>query len=269
MPTKAGQAAERLHKHAAVLLSGTPLEAPMRRAYNATRSHLPERFLSENTVKARNYDVMTLQIAREALASGGSSIDVGAHEGDILRHLVKYSPGPHWAFEPIPSFAKRLRRRFPAVTVEPIALGDSNGSAEFHFLPGAAAYSSLLDRPEIERGQVIERLTVHVRTLDDYLPADVEIAFVKIDVEGAESAVLRGAHALLRRCQPVTVFECASAKLPDCIDALQGTGLHVSFLADLLAGTTRDHDEVARLGRERGEYYYVAHRPKRLPWLPC
>lgn len=259
MPTRASQAANNLHKHAAVLLSGTPLEGAVRRAYNAARSHLPERLVSADVVKARTYDVMTVQIAREALAGGGSAIDVGAHQGDILRHLVKYSSGPHWAFEPIPSLQERLRRRFPSVTVEPFALADSNGSAEFHFLPGAAAYSSLLERPEIEKGQVIKRLAVEVRTLDDYLPAGVDIAFVKIDVEGAEPAVLRGARALLRRCQPITVFECASARLPECIDALDGTGLRVSFLADFLAGTARDEREVARLGRERGEYYYVAH----------
>jgi FkbM family methyltransferase len=202
---------------------------------------------------------MTVQIARQALSDGGSAIDVGAHEGTVLQHLVKYSPGPHWAFEPIPSFAARLQRRFPKVAVEPIALSDSSGQAEFNFLPGAAAFSSLLERAEIKNGQLVKRLTVQVRTLDDYLPADATIAFLKIDVEGAEPSVLRGARHLLRRCQPVTVFECGSARLPECIDALQGTEMRVSFLADFLAGLTRPEEEVASLGRERGEYYYVAH----------
>jgi FkbM family methyltransferase len=259
MRINVGQVTGGLHKQVATLLSGSPLDGPIRRAYNATRAHLPAKFLSEAAIKGRNYDILTLQIARRALHNGGSAIDVGAHEGDILRHLVKYSPGPHWAFEPIPSFAARLQRRFPAVTVEPFALSDSNGQETFRFMPSAAAYSSLIHRAEIDNGQVIKRLTVQVRTLDDYLSADVKIAFLKIDVEGAEPAVLRGAQRLLRRCQPVTVFECASAKLPDCIDALQGTGLQVSFLADFLAGDTRPEEEVARLGRERGEYYYVAH----------
>jgi FkbM family methyltransferase len=259
MQINGGQVTGSMHKQVATLLSGSPLEGPIRRAYNATRSHIPSKFLSEATIKGRNYDILTLQIARQALNNGGSAIDVGAHEGDILRHLVKYSPGPHWAFEPIPTFAARLRRRFPDVTVEPCALSDSNGQETFHFLPSAAAYSSLIHRAEIVNDRVIKRLTVQVRTLDDYLSGDVKIAFLKIDVEGAEPAVLRGARRLLRRCQPVTVFECASAELPDCIAALHGTGLRVSFLADFLAGDTRPEGEVARLGRERGEYYYVAH----------
>jgi hypothetical protein len=118
----------------------------------------------------------------------------------------------------------------------------------------------LLERTEIENGQLVRPVTVQVRALDDYLPPDANIAFLKIDVEGAEASVMRGARLLFRRCQPVTVFECGPSKLPDCIDALQGTGMRVSFLADFLAGVTRPEEEVVTLGREHGEYYYAAHK---------
>jgi FkbM family methyltransferase len=241
------------------LLSGSFLEGPARRAYSAGYAHLPAALLPTTAVKARDYDRMTLEIARLALADGGSALDIGAHEGDILRGLVGLSSEQHWAFEPIPAFAARLKRRFPNVRVEQIALSDTNGHSEFRFLPGAAACSSILRRPEIEEGHVVHQLSILVRTLDDCIPEDLRIVFVKIDVEGMEAAVLRGGRRLLRRWQPVTVFECASARLPECITALEGTGLHVSFLADFLAGKRRAVDEVTRLGRERGEYYYVAH----------
>lgn len=89
-------------------------------------------------------------------------------------------------------------------------------------------------------------------------PEDVPIAFLKIDVEGAEAAVLRGAARLLGRDKPVVVFECASAKLPDCLPVLEEAGLRVSFLADYVAGRRMPPEDVARLGRERGEYCYVA-----------
>jgi len=242
------------------LLGGSILEGPARRTLSAARALIPDALLSPAAVRGRDYDRMTLRIARMALADGGSAIDVGAHQGDILKSLVKMSPGPHWAFEPIPALAERLRRRFRAVTVGQVALSDSSGEAWFRFLPGAAAYSSLLTRPEIEDGHAVRRLAVQVRTLDECIPEDGRVAFVKIDVEGAEAAVLRGARHLLCRCQPVTVFECASAKLPECVAALDGTGLHVSFLADFLAGVQRPAGEVTRVGRERGEYYYVAAR---------
>jgi FkbM family methyltransferase len=249
-----------LQKQIAISLSGGPLEGLIRRFHYSVTNHIPEIFLSESAIKGRSYDTMTLEIARQSLASGGSAIDIGAHEGSILRHLVKYSPGPHWAFEPIPAFAGRLRRRFPDVKVEQIALSDFNGEAQFNFLPGSAAYSSLLRRKEIEDGQLVRRLTVPVRTLDDYLPPVANVAFLKIDVEGAEASVIRGARQLLERCQPVTVFECFSSKLPDCIDALQGTGLRVSFLVDFLERVSRPEKDVCSIARERGEYYFAAHK---------
>jgi FkbM family methyltransferase len=247
-----------MHEYVTTTLSGTFLEGPARRVYATGRALIPGGLLPPAAIKARDYDRMTLRIARIALAGGGSAIDIGAHEGDILRRLARMSPGPHWAFEPIPAFAERLRRRFPSVAVEQAALADYSGEAEFRFMPGAAAYSSLIVRPEVEDGHAVRRLAVRVRRLDDCVPQDARVAFMKIDVEGAEAAVLRGARDLLRRCQPVTVFECGSANLPRCVAALEGTGLEVSFLADYLLGVRHHAAEVMQVGRERGEYYYVA-----------
>jgi FkbM family methyltransferase len=231
-----------MHEYVTTTLSGTFLEGPARRVYATGRALIPGGLLPPAAIKARDYDRMTLRIARIALAGGGSAIDIGAHEGDILRRLARMSPGPHWAFEPIPAFAERLRRRFPSVAVEQAALADY----------------SVIVRPEVEDGHAVRRLAVRVRRLDDCVPQDARVAFMKIDVEGAEAAVLRGARDLLRRCQPVTVFECGSANLPRCVAALEGTGLEVSFLADYLLGVRHHAAEVMQVGRERGEYYYVA-----------
>ena len=46
--------------------------------------------------------------------------------------------------------------------------------------------------------------------LDDEL-ADARIDFIKMDVEGAELAALRGGRELLRRCRPVVLLECTAA----------------------------------------------------------
>lgn len=247
-----------MHKTAIRLLSGTSLEGPARRTYAFGRRHIPAKLLSPEAAKSLAYDRMTLNIASQTLANGGSSIDIGAHEGKILQSLVKFSFGPHWAFEPMPAFAERLRRRFPGVNVNEAALGDSSGKVEFRYLPHASAYSSLLNRPEIEQGQVVRQLYVKLCKLDDCIPQTAQVKFVKIDVEGVEAAVLRGGRLLLSRCKPVTIFECAPASLPECVAALEGTGLRISFLADFMAGIQRSTDEIVRIGRERGEYYYVA-----------
>lgn len=253
-----------MRKQIVLWLTGSPLEGISRRAYSALWGCVPDTFLSAAALKGRDYDRMTIRIAARTLSNGGAAVDVGAHQGDILKALVKMSPGPHWAFEPLPAFATRLRKRFPSVTVVQAALSDYRGTAEFRFLPGAAAYSSLHVRPQIEADQPVQSLSVQVCRLDDCIPEDVQVAFLKIDVEGAEAAVLRGATQLMRRCQPVVVFECASAGLPACVSALEGTGLHVSFLADFLEDTARPLDEVIRAAKERDEYYYVASTKRSL-----
>jgi FkbM family methyltransferase len=250
-----------VRKQAVTLVSGAPFERFIWRTYNACRSCIPAAALPPAAARARAYDRMTVEIARRALSGSGNSIDVGAHYGSILKELVRISPaGSHWAFEPIPHLARQLHKGFPAVMVCQLALSDYTGSTEFRFLPGSPAYSSLIARPQVEAGQLVRSLRVLVRQLDDCIPEQVPIAFIKIDVEGAEPEVLRGAAGLLRRDHPVVVFESAPARVAECADTLAGAGLHLWFLADYLAGRRRELPELLTTGRERGEYYYVASK---------
>jgi FkbM family methyltransferase len=243
------------------LVSGTRVERAARSGYNAGRALLPPALLSADEAKARTYDRQTIEIAARALAGDGNTIDAGAHCGSILRHLVRLSPrGEHWAFEPIPNLARQLRRHYPRARVEQVALSDFSGTAEFHFLPDAAAYSSLLSRTDVEADQSVHLLPVQVRRLDDVIPDDLPIAFIKIDVEGAEAAVLRGAARLLERDHPVVVFECAPARLADCVPVLESAGLSLWLPADFIAGKRRRLNEVMNFGLERHEFCDVASR---------
>ncbi len=240
-------------------ITGSRFETSVRSVHALYRDHIPTRLLSGPERYARRYDRWTVEIARLALRKSPNSIDVGAHLGSILKHFVRMAPdGRHFAFEPIPTMANHLARKYPKVAVRQVALADYDGVAEFNFLPGAAAYSSLIVRPAVNDGQVVKKLSVDVRRLDDCIPRDVRIGILKIDVEGAELAVLKGASELLARDLPITVFECASRRLHECIPTFDDAGLRVSFLDDYLSGRMRSTEEVVELGAARGEYYYVA-----------
>jgi FkbM family methyltransferase len=247
-----------VRERALTWLSGTPVEGPAHRTAMAVRDRIPGALLAPERRKAREYDRMTVEIARRALVPDAVAVDAGAHEGSVLRHLTRISAAPHWAFEPVPASAARLRARFPWVHVEETALSDYDGSAQFRFLPGAAAWSSLEVRSGPENGREVRVLDVQVRRLDACIPAGTRVAFLKIDVEGAEAAVLRGAEGLLERCQPVTVFECDPGALPECVPLLAAAGLEVSLMADYLSGLRRPPAEVMRLAEQRGEYYFAA-----------
>ena len=120
-------------------------------------------------------------------------LDVGAHVGSFLDVFLEYAlQGRHLAFEPLPELAVRLSERYPGVQVEQCVLGELDGEATFYRQVDRPAWSSLAAGHGL--GGPVERLTVRMRRLDDLVD---RAAFLKIDVEGAELGVLRGASQLL------------------------------------------------------------------------
>jgi FkbM family methyltransferase len=142
-----------------------------------------------------------------ALRADSSCIDVGCHEGGFLREVLRLAPeGRHLAFEPIPHLYEYVASEFPDVDIRRIALSDAAGTATFMHVRDLPGYSGLRRRT-YPGEQDVEEITVETARLDDVLPADFVPALVKIDVEGAEELVLRGAERTLRRHQPIVVFE--------------------------------------------------------------
>ena len=141
------------------------------------------------------------------LRPDSSCIDVGAHTGDFLREMLRLAPeGRHIAFEPVPVFHKNLAREFPSVDVRNVALSDEVGSAEFSFFPDLPGLSGFRRTEAAQDGEPV-RLEVRCDRLDDVLEADYVPSLIKIDVEGAELKVLRGASDLIHRHQPLLMLE--------------------------------------------------------------
>jgi FkbM family methyltransferase len=141
------------------------------------------------------------------LAEDANVVDVGAHEGAFIAEVLAIAPrGHHIAYEPLPEPAQSLTRRFPSLDVRKSALSDSEGTSSFVWVVDAPAMSGFRRRtyPGHPRTQEIE---VNSTTLDLDLPDGYVPALVKIDVEGAELQVLRGARETLRRHRPTIAFE--------------------------------------------------------------
>ena len=139
-------------------------------------------------------------------------MDIGAHRGLVLEEILRVAPtGQHIAFEPIPALAEEVTRAFPSVDCRRLALGANPGVAEFCHFTSLDGWSGLRRSPEIsdERGRP-QYIEVQVSTLDAEL-GERRPGVIKIDVEGAELDVLRGARGVLSGAQPVVLFEHVAA----------------------------------------------------------
>jgi FkbM family methyltransferase len=154
----------------------------------------------------RDHELLVALLKRE-LREDSDCLDVGAHAGSVLREIVRLAPrGRHVAWEPLPTFAAGLRDEFPGVEIREAALADEAGERELTHVIDEPGWSGLAARPTPGGGPT-ETLTVRCERLDDVLPEGVRPRFVKIDVEGAEALVLRGALATLRAHRPLIAFE--------------------------------------------------------------
>jgi FkbM family methyltransferase len=160
---------------------------------------------------------------RHLVRPGGVVYDCGANLGLYPRFLVgTLGAGRVVAFEPSPDNRRFLAANLALggiadrVTVLPMALADEDGMAEFQ-VDDVQTSSGTLSKvtggtaSEGRRNLRLAPLTDQVlcRRLDTVVteeklpPPDV----IKIDVEGAEALVLRGAAGLLRERRPALVVE--------------------------------------------------------------
>lgn len=151
-------------------------------------------------------------VVQRAVRRGHNCIDVGAHLGSVLAQFLKLSPdGRHTAIEPLGYKARWLERKFPGVAVHAVALGEATGEVDFFWDRSHSGYSGL--RSPTGRGKESTSTRVFCRRLDDVVPGDVRVDFLKIDVEGAELHVLRGAPRILSERRPLVLFECTKTGL--------------------------------------------------------
>ena len=133
-------------------------------------------------------------------------VDVGANVGSVTATMFRVAPGVrHILVEPLPDLAERLAAQYPACEVHAVALSDHEGTANFVRVPDRPTRSGL-DPGQLKPGLRTETIEVTISTLDTVLAGRVP-RFVKIDVEGAEFDVLRGAPKMLEEARPVIVFE--------------------------------------------------------------
>ena len=148
--------------------------------------------------------------------------DVGANRGQFcLLMRSQYPLVPVVSFEPLPDEAKVFRAVHigdSLVRLETVALGEASGSATMH-VSHRADCSSLLPIGDLQ-SQIFPRtgevgaLSVRVERLDalSSLRGDATNMLLKLDVQGFELSVLKGAIGILGQCRYV-YCECSEVAL--------------------------------------------------------
>lgn len=163
------------------------------------------------------YEARQWRFVSRFLKRGAVFVDVGANQGfyTILAGLRVGDSGRVFAFEPAATERRKLLRnlrmnRLSTVAVEASALGRQEGTTEFHLCLDHQGSWSSIRHPAADvtaRRVVVE---VPITTLDAYLLRDKavdRVDMMKIDVEGGELDVLRGAQEVLRRFRPLILCE--------------------------------------------------------------
>lgn len=161
------------------------------------------------------YEPSVLRAVERFVSAGSYCLDVGANVGAVTLALARQvgPTGRVLAIEPGPPYAARLRRNLRAnarlierVIVLPAGLSEAEGSLLWRPDPLHPFNAGL---SQVHSAAVPGELPVPVTTLDAALAQQgwKRVDFIKIDVEGMELEVLRGARGTLESLRPVVLFE--------------------------------------------------------------
>ena len=182
-----------------------------------------------------------LPIIKRLIPKGHVSIDVGANNGVYTYALSKVSSRVE-AFEPLPACARTLAAAFTTtnVRVHEVALSSRNGVRDL-FVPriSGAVHTALASFAQ--PNGPFDTVAVPVRKLDEYAFDDV--SFIKIDVEGHELEVLRGAAETIARSTPVLLIEIEQRHLPFPMEMVFAEVLQCGYSGFFVMG-----DRISRLG---------------------
>nr|WP_314070992.1 FkbM family methyltransferase [uncultured Roseococcus sp.] len=160
------------------------------------------------------------------LEAGDCFVDVGANIGwfSVLAAQAVGPGGRVYSFEPREDLSRRLRQSIAdngfdeRCRIETVALGAEEGSIELAWVPDERnpGHSFFVPGALPEGAASLGR--VPVRPLDA-LGIEGPVRLIKIDVEGAEPLVLRGAQSLIGRDRPILLFEI----FPEWLRRVSGT----------------------------------------------
>ncbi len=193
---------------------GQRLEIPLRNGHRILVSPAEGRIVNQTVgmtcLRDREFEPRVERTINDLLEPGDTAVDIGANVGYMTLVMARRvgERGRVTAFEPAPDNLALLERNMALndygdrAQVIGAAVGDQAGTLDLSFdprLPGNASFHYA----ETNAARTVE---VPVVTLDETLPGQAP-RLIKIDVQGHEMAVFRGAENTIRSARPALIFE--------------------------------------------------------------
>lgn len=159
------------------------------------------------------FEILCSRVVFRSLRRGSVFVDVGANLGyySLGANRRVGDDGQVIAFEPNPATLARLRRNVDLsqanrIKIFDCALSDASGQCLLYVPPDPTMHGHASLREQDRTGHLTT--AVQVRRLDDVLGNELSrLDIIKIDTEGSELAVLRGAEQLVTRFRPSILVE--------------------------------------------------------------
>lgn len=159
-----------------------------------------------------DWEAMLEMVYCKWIGPGDTVLDIGAHLGRHTFPLLQCvgPTGRVYAFEPLPMVFRQLSARLnrPNAILVNAAAAAEDGTATFVHAQGTPGESGFKQRiyNNPDQARPVE-ITVKTVRVDDLVPADQPVQFIKIDVEGGEFICLASCERIIGRDRPVISVE--------------------------------------------------------------
>jgi len=167
-----------------------------------------------NSLKNNRVIEPELLLVGDYISKGDIVFDIGANAGEYTFKFEQCVGSKNvYSFEPIPKLYKNLKKIFRKVNIELLAFSNKSGLSQFKIpVINDVVYDTRgkLDIEITEPGETnYELIDVQCKTIDEYVAEKSipKIALIKIDVEGHEFNVVKGAIKTLREYKPIILIE--------------------------------------------------------------
>lgn len=166
----------------------------------------------------QDYELFELNLYKKLLNKGDTVLDIGANLGiySIFGAEAVGKTGSVHAFEPVPENIRYLGHNiklnnYNNITLVKKAVGDKEGSQKIYLSERNVGTHSMGKRNSHKY------INVETTTIDRYVKErNLKVNFVKMDVEGYEGHVIRGAKKTLR--DSILLTEFTASRIRDCGD---------------------------------------------------